>query len=59
MTQDRTHTYEYGNITIVVHRPGLDDNERRKREAVLQTAIACYGKAIVRNGRGEAHEQNG
>lgn len=57
MTNDRTHTYEYGNITIVVHRPDLDDKERLKREATLKTALAAYGKALARSGRGEPYVQ--
>ena len=55
VTQSRTHTYEYGNVTIVVHRPALEENERIKREATRKTALAGYGKALARSGRGEPH----
>lgn len=44
----RTNTYEYGHISIVVHRPALSDNERQKREAALRRAVVEYGKVMVR-----------
>ena len=48
MGQYTTNTYEYGNISIVVHRPTLDEGKRMKQEAVLQRAISAYGKEMTR-----------
>lgn len=52
MPQDQaytTHTYQHGNIEIVVYRPILEDDERKKREKNLERALMEYGKAMVRN----------
>lgn len=35
----RTKTLQYGNCTIVVHRPILSDAERAKREREVVTAM--------------------
>lgn len=48
MNQPRTHTYKYGLVEIVVHRPCLDDKERRKREDTLQRAVTAFGKETMR-----------
>ena len=50
MDQCATHTYKYGCAEIVVHRPILDDQERRKREETLRRALNRFGKAMVRGG---------
>lgn len=50
MEHPRTNTYDYGHISIVVHRPALDEKERQKREAALRRAIEAYGKATVQKG---------
>ena len=42
----RTNTYTYGLAEIVVHRPALDDKERRKREDTLRRALTAYGKEM-------------
>ena len=46
MNQPRTHTYQYGLVEIVVHRPGLDEKERHKREDTLRRAVAAFGKEM-------------
>ena len=48
MEQPRTNTYVYGNVEIVVRRPGLDDKERRKREDALRRAVMTFGKETIR-----------
>lgn len=48
MEQPRTNTYVYGNVEIVVHRPGLDDKERHKREEALRRAVMAFGKESMR-----------
>lgn len=48
MNQPRTHTYQYGLVEIVVHRPGLDEKERHKREGALRRAVAAFGKETMR-----------
>lgn len=50
MDQCTTHIYQYGCAEIVVHRPILDDQERKKREESLRRALSCYGKALMRGG---------
>lgn len=48
MERHRTNTYEYGCVSIVVHRPELDDKERQKREAALLRAVTAYGKETMK-----------
>ncbi len=36
---DRTTTLQYGNVTIIVHRPELTEKERAKREQQVQDAM--------------------
>lgn len=57
MDQCTTHTYQYGCAEIVVHRPILDDNERKKREESLRRALASFGKAMVRGGERDVHNR--
>lgn len=49
----RTSTYEYGNVSIVVHRPVLSEEEEAKRKRRIATALELYGKASYRNQRKE------
>ena len=51
MEQYHTNTYRYGNATVVVHRPVLDEKERRRRETAIKTALAAFGKAAIRAGQ--------
>lgn len=44
----KTNTYRYGTIEIVVHRPTLDEKERKKREASLERAMTAYGKEMMK-----------
>lgn len=37
-------TYVHNLVEIVVHRPELSDEERKKREAALNRALASYGR---------------
>ena len=48
MDHPRTNTYQYGNVEIVVHRPALEDKERRKREEALRRAVMVFGKETIR-----------
>lgn len=48
MEQPRTHTYQFGLVEIVVHRPVLDDKERHKREETLRRALTTFGKETIR-----------
>ena len=41
----RTKTVTRGNVTIVIHRPILTDKERERRERIVETALANYGKS--------------
>lgn len=45
------HTMQYGNVEIIVYRPILDDDERKKRERAIERALTIYGKAQVKNQR--------
>ena len=49
----RTSTYEYGNVSIVVHRPVLSEEEEAKRKRRIATALELYGKASYMNQRKE------
>ena len=37
--EDRTTTLQHGNVTIIVHRPVLTEQERAKREQQVQDAL--------------------
>ena len=39
-----TKTIKCGSITVVLHQPILDEKERHKREGVVLTALANFGK---------------
>ena len=41
----RTKTITRGNITVVIHRPILDEKERVKRERAVENALYQYSKA--------------
>ena len=56
MNQPRTHTYKYGLVEIVVHRPSLDEKERHKREDALRRAISAFGKETLKR---KAVSENG
>ena len=45
--QYQTNTYRRGNVEIVVHRPVLDDQARRKQEENIKRALVCMGKAMM------------
>lgn len=47
MERPGVSTYVYGNAEIVVHRPNLDDKERRKREDNVKRALAIFGRAMA------------
>jgi hypothetical protein len=52
MTKNEEYTTEtimVGNVTVYVHRPVLTDKERAKRTEELVSALARYGKAIIKN----------
>lgn len=54
MTENhRTSTYEYGNVSIVVHRPVLSEEEESKRKRRIVTTLELYGKASYRSKRKE------
>ena len=44
MENHRTSTYEYGTVSIVVHRPGLSPEEESKQHRQIMTALQLYGK---------------
>lgn len=39
-----TKTIKRGSVTVVLHQPILDEKERHKRESVVLTALANFGK---------------
>lgn len=43
-------TIQHGNVEIVVYRPVLDDNERKRRERNLIKALEHFGKEMQRKG---------
>lgn len=47
MEQYQTNTYNHGLVSIVVHRPLLDDQERQKREEGLKRVVASCGKSML------------
>jgi hypothetical protein len=48
-TAYRTRTIQVGNATVSIHQPILSDRERAMRTEELVSALARYGKAIVKN----------
>jgi hypothetical protein len=44
-----TETIQVGNVTVCIHRPILTESERAKRTEQLVSALARYGKAIIKN----------
>ena len=52
MTKSEEYTTQVitsGNVTVYVHRPILSQQERAKRTEELVSALARYGKAIIKN----------
>jgi hypothetical protein len=52
----RTTTLQYGNVTIIIHRPELTESERVKRERQVQGALSgvmreYYKRKESNNGR--------
>lgn len=43
-----TETVHIGNVTVNVHRPKLTEAERRKAEEFIKTALADFGKKLLR-----------
>lgn len=39
-----TRTLKIGNATVIINRPILTDEERKKAEAKIIQALSCYGK---------------
>jgi len=42
-----TTTHFFGDVEIVVHRPILTAEERKKREAVVKNALVQFGKEMI------------
>lgn len=43
-TKYTTRTLKVGNCTVIIERPILTDEERKKAEARVIQALSCYGK---------------
>lgn len=43
-TKYTTRTIKVGNCTVIIQRPILTDEERKKAEAKIIQALSCYGK---------------
>ncbi len=43
----KERTIKIGNVTVVIHRPELSPDQRKAREAAIETALAKYGKAAA------------
>lgn len=43
-----TTTHFFGDVEIVVHRPILTAEERKKREAVVKNALVQFGKEMMK-----------
>jgi hypothetical protein len=43
----KENTYTYGNATIVTYRPELTEQEQKKRERQIETALQILGKELV------------
>ena len=53
MTQEgqyTAHTIQYGNVEIIVYRPILTDDERKKREETVKRALVPIGKEMAQKG---------
>lgn len=44
-----TKTIKVGNAVVAIHSPILTKNEREKRTEELVSALARYGKAIIKS----------
>ena len=55
--EHHTRTYDCGHVSIVIHRPVLDDQTRQKNEANLLRALACCGRSMHR--REKQNEKTG
>ena len=40
-----TKTIKRGSVTVVLHQPILDEKERHRREGIVLTALANFGKS--------------
>lgn len=43
-----TTTHFFGDVEIVVYRPILTAEERKKREAVVKNALVQFGKEMMK-----------
>lgn len=43
-TKYTTRTIKVGNCTVIIERPILTDEERKKAEARVIQALSCYSK---------------
>ncbi len=43
-TKYTTRTMQIGNCKVIIERPILTDEERKKAEAKIIQALSCYGK---------------
>lgn len=43
-----TTTHVFGDVEIVVYRPILTAEERKKREAVVKNALVQFGKEMMK-----------
>lgn len=43
-TKYTTRTMQIGNCKVIIERPILTDEERKKAEAKILQALSCYGK---------------
>ena len=48
MTYKSTQTFQYGNCTIVVHRPALTKEEEAGREKQVITALEATMKTYIK-----------
>jgi hypothetical protein len=48
-TEYITKTIRVGNATVCIHQPILTEAERTRRTEELISALARYGKAIIKN----------
>lgn len=45
MTNYQSKTLALGNVTIIVHRPVLQEAEYKRREASTKAALESFGRA--------------
>ena len=43
-TKYTTRTLKIGNCTVIIERPILTDEERKKAEAKVIQALSCFGR---------------